>query len=425
MDQSSATHRSVGTFPVFYGWVIAGVGTLGIIASSPGQTYVISIFLDHLLEEFHMTRTGFATFYMVATLASSMVLPRVGAAVDSYGCRKALTMASLLLAVALVFSSQMTSLWMLGVALFLLRLLGQGSMTLVSTTMINQWWRIKRGRIMGLVGLVSAVLGTGCFPPAIHYLIQHYGWRGSFLWEAAFMAFVMAPVALLIARHRPEDHGLLTDGEKVDVNAPKTTEVEGMTKAEAQQTLIFWIAASGVGMQAMLITGLHFHAVALFADKGLTAATAAATYLPIATTASIVTFLSGWWVERLSVVKLLAVSLFMLALSMFAVTKLNLLVPVLLYAVILGATGGLFRTVSGVIWSQLFGRKALGAITGAATTFMVAGSAFGPLPLGWARDHYGSFDEAVMILALLPVILGSITLLLSSRLEPSKTSEKA
>lgn len=408
----------MGNFPIFYGWVIAAVGTLGIIASSPGQTYVISIFLDHLLEEFQITRTGFATFYMFATLASSMLLPRVGSAVDKYGCRKALTAASLLLAAALVFASRMSSLWMLALTLFLLRLFGQGSMTLVSTTMINQWWRIKRGRIMGLVGLLAAVLGTGCFPPAIHYLNQHHGWRGSFLWEAAFMAFVMAPIALLVARHRPEEHGLLTDGDKLDTGTPQSTEVEGMTKAEAQRTPIFWIAASGVGMQAMLITGLHFHAVALFSDKGLSAATAAATYLPMATTASIFTFFSGWWVERLSVVKLLAVSLFMLALSMLAVTKLEVAVPVLLYAVMLGATGGLFRTVSGVIWSQLFGRKALGAITGAATTFMVAGSAFGPLPMGWARDHYGSFDGAVMLLALLPLALGAATLMLSSRLEP-------
>src|SRR5690606_5324935 len=90
-------------------------------------------------------------------------------------------------------------------------------------------------------------------------------------------------------------------------------------------------------------------------------------------------------------------------------------VPVLGYALILGFTGGLFRTVSGIIWSQLFGRKALGAITGAATTFMVAGSAFGPLPMGWARDTFGSFDASLYLLATLPATLCVVTLLLEKR----------
>jgi sugar phosphate permease len=406
---------SVAKFPVFYGWVVMAVGTLGLVASSPGQTYAISIFLEPLLKEFDLTRTTFASLYMVATLTGSLLLPQVGVAVDRYGCRKALTLVSLALAGALVFASQMSALWMLALALVLLRFLGQGSMTLVSTTMINQWWMSKRGRIMGLVGLLSAVLGTGCFPPVIHYLIEEWGWRGSFLWEAAFMAVVMAPIAFFLARHRPEEHGLATDGEIVPEQVSEHVEIEGMTKAEAQRTLIFWVATLGIGLQAMLVTGLHFHAVALFQDKGLSAATAAATYLPIATTASLVTFVSGWWVERLSVVKLLSLSLVCLSAALLAATKLVVLVPVLGYAVLLGFTGGLFRTVSGVIWSQLFGRKALGAITGAATTFMVAGSAFGPLPMGWARDRYGSFDGVLSVLAILPAVLAVVTLLLEKR----------
>jgi sugar phosphate permease len=407
--------RSIKDLPFFYGWVVVGVGIMGLVASSPGQTYAISIFLDPLLKEFSLSRTTFATLYLFATLGGSFLLPKVGQAVDRFGCRKALTAVSVALAGALALASQMTAVWHLAVVLVLLRLLGQGSMTLVSTTMINQWWRTKRGRVMGLVGLLSAVLGTGCFPPVIHFLIEEWGWRGSFLWEAAFMLLIMAPIAFLLARHRPEDHGLSTDGDAPSPDPDRVVEVEGMTKAEAQKTLIFWVATLGIGLQAMLVTGLHFHAVGIFQDKGLSAAMAAAAYLPIATTASVVTFFSGWWVERLSVVKLLAFSLLFLAAALLGATQLGDSVPVLGYALLLGTTGGLFRTVSGVIWSQLFGRKALGAITGAATTFMVAGSAFGPLPMGWARDRFGSFDEMLALLALLPVTLALVTLLLEKR----------
>ena len=38
--------------PFFYGWWLAAVGTLGILASMPGQTMGVSVFTDQLLEAF-------------------------------------------------------------------------------------------------------------------------------------------------------------------------------------------------------------------------------------------------------------------------------------------------------------------------------------------------------------------------------------
>lgn len=393
---------------MYYGWVIAVVGTLGFVASSPGQTYVISIFLDPLIKEFELTRTSFSTLYMMATLSGSLMLPKLGAAIDRYGCRTVLSLVSLGFAAALALASQIHGIWSLALALVSLRFLGQGSLCLASSTMINQWWVNKRGQVMGVVGLLAAVLGSGCFPPLVHESISRFGWRGTFLVEAAFIALVMWPAAQVLARHRPEQHGLSPDGAAATVTEVES-DVEGMSLAEAKATSLFWLAAAGVSLVAMLVTGLHFHAVRLFEDHGLSAATAAATYLPMALTAAIVTLVSGWWADRIPAQKLLSLALVMMTLSMLAATQLASAVPVLLYAILLGATGGLFRTAQGIIWSQLFGRKALGAITGTASTLMVAGSAFGPLPLGWASDHWGSFDSMLVGLAFFPALLAVLT----------------
>ena len=404
---------SVRSFPVFYGWVIAAIGTLGLVASSPGQTYVISILLDPLLKEFKLSRTSFSSLYLVATLSGSFLLPKVGKAIDRFGSRLIFSTISIALGLVLLGGSFIKNIEGLALLLIGLRFLGQGSLTLVSVTMINQWWLKKRGRLMGIVGLLSAILGTGCFPLLVHWGIVRWGWRGTLRFEAFLLFAILCPLVMLAARHRPEDHGLLPDGEKAETKSKhlaELPEIEGQTRSEALASPLFWLAGSGIALQAMLITGLHFHAVGLFKDHGLDAATAAATYLPIAATAAGVTFLSGWWVERVSVLKLLAASLLLVGTSLASATKLGTTIPVLAYAVMLGSTGGLFRTVSGVIWSQLFGRKALGAITGLATTMMVAGSAFGPLPMGWARDQWGSFDDVLLLLSVFPCLLAALTL---------------
>ena len=48
----------------------------------------------------------------------------------------------------------------------------------------------------------------------------------------------------------------------------------------------------------------------------------------------------------------------------------------------------------------------LGSIRGFATTVMVAFSAMGALPFGLIYDRTGSYDDAIFILLILPVIAG-------------------
>ena len=50
---STAASRSrwVNGLPFYYGWVILFAGTVGYILSSPGQTYSVSIFIEHFIED--------------------------------------------------------------------------------------------------------------------------------------------------------------------------------------------------------------------------------------------------------------------------------------------------------------------------------------------------------------------------------------
>jgi len=62
-----------------------------------------------------------------------------------------------------------------------------------------------------------------------------------------------------------------------------------------------------------------------------------------------------------------------------------------------------------VIWPNYFGRKHLGSIRGAATVFMVIGSALGPLPFGISYDQTGGYNIAIIGM----IIFTSIALALS------------
>jgi len=56
------------------------------------------------------------------------------------------------------------------------------------------------------------------------------------------------------------------------------------------------------------------------------------------------------------------------------------------------------------LWPRFFGRRHLGSIQGTAQTIAVIGASIGPIPLGFAFDHFGSYEGALLLLALLPVL---------------------
>ena len=75
---------------VFYGWVIVAIGSLGIFTSGPGQSHTFSVFVTPISQDLGISSATMATAYGLATLAASLLLPRMGKIIDRYGPKKIL-----------------------------------------------------------------------------------------------------------------------------------------------------------------------------------------------------------------------------------------------------------------------------------------------------------------------------------------------
>jgi hypothetical protein len=401
--------------PVFYGWIIMLVGTLGMVMTSPGQTDSVSVFIEHFIGDLQVSRSLVSTLYTVGTLVGSFVLPVVGQQIDRQGSRRMVIIISALFGLACIYMGFVQNALMLGLGFIAIRMLGQGSLSLVCRNVINQWWIRRRGMVMGISGLLASLFGLGGFPNLINWLIPIYGWRLTYMFLGLFILAVMIPIGLGFFRNRPEDYGLQPDGHKPDLVGEKAAAEEPIeetwTLSEAMHTSVFWVGGTGIASISMLTTGLFFHMVSIFQDNGLTPTVAASVYLPIALTTAIVTLGSGALLSRIPVHVLLAASLILQAVSLvMAGGFLQRTEMALLYGVIIGSMLGLIRTVGSVMWAMYFGRQHLGSITGVTTTISVVGTALGPMPLGIARDLLGSYNTALTVSAALPLLLGIISL---------------
>ena len=401
--------------PIFYGWIILLAGTLGLVMASPGQTHAISIFVDHFIEDLHLSRSLVSTLYTLGTLLASLPLPLVGQQIDRRGPRLMVVAIATLFGLACIYMSFVRSAVMLGVGFFAVRTLGNGSLVLVSQNVINRWWVRRRGTMMGIAGMGVGLLGFGGSPILVNELIPTFGWRLTYVLLGLGVLFVMLPLSFLLFRDQPEDYGLRPDGKEprtVDGDtAPLEPDEEHWRPREALRTAAFWAVALGIASTWMMTSGLYFHIVSVLADNGLTSAVAATVFVPIALSATMVNLVGGILVDRLPVRVLMATALVLQALTLAVAQFLRGVEMAFLYGVIQGAAIGLSTVVNNVVWAAYFGRRHLGSIAGAASTILIAGSALGPMPLGIARDLLGNYNLALTVSATVPLLLGIANLL--------------
>ncbi len=418
--------RLVHAMPFFYGWVILAAGTLGLVMTSPGQTYAISIFIEHFIGDLGLSRSYVSTLYMIGTVSASFAMPVVGRQIDRHGSRAMIVLITIVFGLACLYMGLVQNALMLCLGFFALRALGQGSLSLVSRIVVNQWWVRRRGFAIGIVGMSYALIGRAGFPVMINALIPVYGWRGTYSILGILLLLVMLPLGWLFVRNRPEDYGLWPDGQppaasqtdqpQQPVWAKQATWVEEhWTLAEVLRLPVFWLLSAGFSSISALNTGLTFHIVSIYVDNGLTPTIAASSFVPIALTSAVVQLGSGVLVDRFPAQVLLAMSLFLHALLLAIAPYLRSVEMALAFGVIMGTASGLQQTIGNSIWAMYFSRRHLGSITGATTTISVASSAMGPMLFGIARDLWGSYTFILLTSATLPLALGIAILCLGQR----------
>ncbi len=392
--------------PFFYGWAIVVISALGLFFSGPGQTYSVSTFINSYILEFGWSRSFVSSLYSTGTLFAGFTFYIIGKLIDTKGHRFMFPLIALLFGVACIWMSLVFSPVMLLIGFFLIRLLGQGSMTLVSSTLVPQWFILKRGRALSLMSL-GGVLGSAILPPFNTWIIATWGWRAGWqIWGVLLLLF-MAPLARLLVRNKPEDVGLLPDNRRGSAQTIQETpnEAYSWTLAEAKRTRAFWLLLFTMFVSSMVNTGLVFHMVSILGEQGLVPSVAALVLSLIAVVALPSTFIAGYLLDRVKSPTLIIAAVFggqVLLMIWLAYTR------SVQAAIVFGVARGIVAGFEGIsfnaIWPAYYGRSHLGSIRGFSMSIMVIASAFGPLPFGIAYDLFTGYTEIIWVMLTFPVL---------------------
>ena len=396
---------------VYYGWVVAGVAALAVMLSGPGQTYGVSAFIDPLMADQGWSRSLVSGMYSAGTLIAGLTMAGIGRLVDARGYRVMLTALSLCFAGALLFMSTVRMPATLFVGFLLIRMFGQGSLTMVPTALVPQWFVAKRARALTLLALGGAI-SSATLPALNIWLIGGWGWRSMWVFWAVVLAGFLAPLAWWLTRDRPEELGLLPDGlsrdrdrgSLSDGGAQDAHAEEAWTAADAVRTPAFWLILCCTAIPSMVGTGAQFHHMSIMTSRGVGLAAAAAVFSVAAGVRVASLPLFAYICERLDARYCLFIGLLLQAATILALLIVDSTATAMLVGVLQGLKLGVLVLVGGLVWPQYFGRRYLASIRGLATAGMVIASALGPLPFGLGHDLFGGYTEVIWFMALLTLI---------------------
>lgn len=394
--------------PIFYGYIILIIGTIGIYCSIPGQTIGVSVFTDPVKDALGLSRNQFSNAYMIGTIISSLVIGKAGIWFDKYGARYVAFFAALGLGFTLFlcsWSAKMSDFikevlsmdtWMIPfllmtVLFFMLRFAGQGVLTMASRNVIMIWFDKNRGKVNS-VSSVALSFGFSSSPLWINALIEDYGWAHS--WQIlGYGLLVFSFFVFFLYKISPESHGLLPDGAKSISSTEETKKVmpKQFTLTEAKETRAFWMYGLTLAFNSFFITGLTFHVVSIFANEGFSKEVAISIFLPGSVVAVTVSTIFNFLSDYLSLKLYLYLMLFggFLASLGFLFLSTSAGVPMLVAG--FGILGGFFAVLNAVAWPRFFGRKHLGSITGKIMSFLILASALAPSIFSLCLSTFGSY----------------------------------
>ena len=410
-------------FPFFYGWVIWGFSTLGILFSIPGQTMGLAVFTNSFMEVLGLSRTELSLAYLIGTIGSSLFLARAGRWYDLFGGRIMITLSSIFLSLMILYisfvdilsiylgSSVLVSFILIMIGYFGVRFFGQGVLTSCSRNVLLLWFIKKRGLVGGIRNIFVS-LGFSLAPLFLAGLISIYDWRESLWILAAIGGIGFSFMAFIFIRDNPESCDLKADGISSESIEEIPKEVKSVSLREVKLNPIFWIYSLSLSMHALFGTALVFHIISIFEEAGKSQAEAFSYFIPAAIFSTISNLLASWVADKITLKPILILMLLSFCLGSIGFINLEKDWGFWLLAFGFGVGGGLWGVLSNLTFIRFFGPKHLGEISGFNSSLTVFASAIGPAAFSVGFDFFGNyaFPAQICLVFLIVLLLFSIFL---------------
>jgi MFS family permease len=285
-------------------------------------------------------------------------------------------------------------------------LVGAGSVCLGysgQSLFLPNWFSRKRGLAVGLA-FAGVGIGSVTVLPWVQVMIEQTGWRTACTAVGLVVLVVLVPINLLL-RKRPQDMGLLPDGDQAPTSSAKhvSNVVDPVwasidwTLARAIRTARFWWLALGLFGGLYAWYAVQVHQTKYLLDIGFTPGVAAWALGMVSLFGVPGQIFLGHLSDRIGREWIWTVSGVGFAIcfaSLIALESVPSLMLVYVMVISQGLLGYGVTSIMGAVVSEIFQGEHFGSIFGTLMLAALAGGAAGPLVTGVLHDHFGTYTPA-------------------------------
>jgi len=399
--------------PLFHGWYVVAVCIIISIVTTSARGG-ISVFVIPMSEDFGWSRGTISIAASLGFLLTGLTQPFLGGLLDRIGGRRVILVSLVILGLSIA------ALGLTFHILFVIFIFGGIAGTAFSGTspsntsaLIAKWFRRRRATAIGL-NAAGVGLGGLVIIPLASYMIQDTNWRVTWLTLGLMILLVAVPLVYLLVHDDPDKLGLRPDGDpqpSEEVVSQTSTLRVGPLEA-ARWTSSFrswpiWQMSVAYFVDGFTTANLLVHFVPYAIDRGASPSAAAIVFgftMALSIIGSTIVGLISDRIERKTVLTLI----YSLRGCAYIVV---LLLPgsfgLWVFAAVFGLSFMATAPLTTSLTADIYGLRALGAITGVSYLFRQIGGTFGILITGYLFDITGSYalPFAIAGFLLLPAAL--------------------
>ena len=400
---------------MFYGWVIVSLALIVNSLSSGPVWSGVGVWMKALELHFGWSRAQLSGAFSMAQLEGSIIGPLMGYLIDKLGSRRMVLIGMIITGLGFLLFSRTNSIFLFYLSYGLIMLGTAAGTWLPTMTVVNRWFVRRRGMAMAIAAEGSP-LGGLALVPILAWAVTpgNYGWSLTAQWIGVVFLCLALPMSLLV-RERPEDYGVLPDGDSPDQAenrtarpTPRTNPSDQLnfTARQAIRTPAFWLITFGHAFSTILFATLTVHLVLMLTDQGLTIQSSSYVFSVIMASAAIFQLIGGYMGDRMPINVAIAIFGFIQAGGFLMAVLVDSFAMAMLFAVVFGAGFGGRNPLTTAIRGEYFGKTAFATITGISSAPMYVFMLSAPLFAGFLFDATESYTLAFLIIGGLGMLSG-------------------
>ena len=386
--------------------------------SSFGQSFFLGLFNPSIRNELEISHGQFGTIYAIATICSSIVLIWFGKKIDEYKLLNYSIIVIGILFFSSVFFSFINNIYLLVVAIFLMRFSGQGLMSHTSSTTISRYFNKRRGRALSGIWF-GLSLAEFILPVLIVFLLTFYSWRT--IWH--FISIIIIIVLPLVVFYTIKSI-TIESREGTNIKNKNFIDIKNWKRSEVLKDFRFYIIALNMLALPWIATGIFIYQSFIAESKLWNIYVIPKSFMIYSIISILTLILSGFLVDKFTSRKLIPFVNIPLLIGLIILYVFDNPFYAYIFFGLMGASNGLANVLGSSLWAEIYGVRFLGGIRALTTALMVFSTAFGTALFGFLIDNGYSIENIAMISALYVSITLIMLVFIKSSIEPKNIQQK-